>query len=102
MGWEPKLWQTPLGQFVHSFGAEALANELNMHTSAVYHWMKGTAAPEPDTAMRVVELARRNSFQFETRGRARDLTLEDVIFGQRKAVARILEERKEQKCRNRS
>lgn len=95
MGWDPRLWQTPLGQFVRQYGAQELADVLNYHRSAVYHWVAGTVSPYPETAQRVVELAQRRRFRVtEGRREPRKLSLDDVIFGQRKEVARILEAQK--------
>lgn len=93
MPWEPRLWETPIGKFVHHYGAEELADRLDYSRSAVYHWVQGTVVPYPETARKIVALAREARFRFDDGGATRrSLSLDDV-FDQPKVVARILEEK---------
>jgi len=71
MAWEPRLWETPLGRFVHEFGAGELAARLDYTRSAVYHWVQGSVRPYPDTAREIVKIAREAKFKFDDGGPTR-------------------------------
>ncbi len=56
-------WETTFAKFVRAYGAQKLADELQIQRSAIYHWIAGSVQPHPDNAKRLVELA--SSIQFE-------------------------------------
>jgi hypothetical protein len=52
-----RLWASPFGRFVTDFGVERLAEGLEIHSSAVYHWIRGATAPKPAHAAIIQRLA---------------------------------------------
>lgn len=55
-------WATKFGAFVRKYGVEKLVTEFrkreeSITVSAVYYWVRGTAAPRPRKAAILVELS---------------------------------------------
>jgi hypothetical protein len=50
-------WESKFARFVQTYGAERLAGALNVHSSAIYHWIRGVTAPRPDRAAIIRRLA---------------------------------------------
>jgi hypothetical protein len=67
-------WKSKLARFIHYYGVESLAAELD--PSAIYHWIRGATTPRRAHAEVIQRLARR--------GRSR-LTM-DEIYGHSRAV----------------
>ncbi|HXU20669.1 MAG TPA: hypothetical protein VN788_08815 [Verrucomicrobiae bacterium] len=78
-GKNAKLWSSKFARFVEGYGAERLAAKLQMHPSAVYHWIRGATSPRPVHAAIIQGLAResgvRLSFEdiYHHRSHSRDL-----------------------------
>src|SRR5580704_10649252 len=66
-----KRWKSKFARFIKSYGVESLAVQLDVHPSAIYHWISGSTAPRRTHAEIVQRLARE-------RGTA--LTM-DAIYG---------------------
>jgi hypothetical protein len=45
-------------RFVRSYGVELLAARLTLHTSAIYHWLRGSTSPHPANAIMIQNLAK--------------------------------------------
>jgi hypothetical protein len=50
-------WDSKFARFVQSYGAERLAGALDIHPSAIYHWIRGVTTPRPDRAAIIQRLA---------------------------------------------
>jgi hypothetical protein len=57
-----RRWQTRFGSFVAEFGAERLAESLEVRPPAVYQWVKGETAPTPARAFAIMQIACQNGF----------------------------------------
>lgn len=53
-----RRWESPLGRFVDFYGADELASRVEVHKTAVYHWVSGRAAPRPEKAFVILRIAR--------------------------------------------
>ena len=45
-------------RFVRSYGVELLAHRLGLHSTAIYHWLRGSTSPHPANAIEIQKLAR--------------------------------------------
>jgi DNA-binding XRE family transcriptional regulator len=59
---QDRRWQTKFGNFVSEFGAERLAETLEVRPPAVYQWVKGESAPTPARAFAIMQIACQNGF----------------------------------------
>jgi hypothetical protein len=50
-------WESKFARFVQTYGAERLAGALDVHSSAIYHWIRGVTTPRPDRAAIILRLA---------------------------------------------
>ena len=50
-------WESKFARFVQTYGAERLAGTRDVHSSAIYHWIRGVNAPRPDRAALIQRLA---------------------------------------------
>ena len=57
-----RRWESPLGRFVDFYGADELASRMEVHKTAVYHWVSGIAAPRPEKAFAIRRIARSTGF----------------------------------------
>src|ERR1700679_1193868 len=59
----PKYWDSEFARFVRSYGtAEKFAIALGVHESAVYHWLRGAAAPKLGHVAIILRIARERGF----------------------------------------
>jgi DNA-binding XRE family transcriptional regulator len=82
---QDRRWKTPLGRFVDFFGADELAARVEVHRSAVYHWLSGKADPRPAVAMRIVRVARSSDFA---------ISFDDIYANFARPVSGVAERRK--------
>lgn len=82
---QDRRWKTPLGRFVDFLGADELAERVEVHHSAVYHWLSGKADPRPATAMRIVRVARSTGFS---------ISFEDIYSNFARPISGVAERRK--------
>jgi hypothetical protein len=40
-------WKSNFARFIQSYGVDLLALKLDVHTSAIYHWIRGATTPRP-------------------------------------------------------
>jgi hypothetical protein len=59
---QDRRWQTKFGSFVSEFGAERLAEILEVRPPAVYQWVKGHTAPTRARACAILQIAAQNGF----------------------------------------
>lgn len=52
-----KRWESKFARFVRTYGAERLAGALDVHSSAIYHWIRGVTTPRPDRVAIIQRLA---------------------------------------------
>lgn len=71
-------WDSKFGQFVSRFGAEALADEVGVDRTAVYHWVRGASSPRATVALEIQAVARANGFS---------ISLDDVFRAPRESSA---------------
>jgi transposase-like protein len=64
-----RRWKSKFARFVCSYGVERLAKKLNVHPSALYHWVRAVVRPRPEHAEIIQRLARE---------RGTRLTLDDI------------------------
>ena len=57
-----RRWKSRFGSFVAEFGAERLAERLEIRPPAVYQWVKGETAPTPARAFAIMRIACQNGF----------------------------------------
>jgi transcriptional regulator with XRE-family HTH domain len=57
-----RRWESPFGCFVDFYGADELASRMDVHRTAVYHWVSGKAAPRPEKAFAIRRIARSTGF----------------------------------------
>jgi hypothetical protein len=50
-------WKSKFARFVLDFGTTALSEELEVHQSAIYHWIRGATTPRPWHAATLQRLA---------------------------------------------
>jgi hypothetical protein len=50
-------WESKFARFVRTYGAERLAAALDVHSSAIYHWIRGVTTPRPDRAAIIQRVA---------------------------------------------
>lgn len=65
----PNNRTSKFAKFLESYGVEALAAKLDVHSSAVYHWIRKSTAPRPRHALMIEQLARAEGL---------DLTIADI------------------------
>jgi hypothetical protein len=53
-----RRWRSKFAQFVRAYGVESLAKKLDVHSSAIYHWIRGVARPKPEHAAIIQRVAR--------------------------------------------
>jgi hypothetical protein len=51
-------WKSKFARFVRAYGVERLAKGLDIHPSAIYHWIRGVTAPRRGHAANIQRLAR--------------------------------------------
>jgi hypothetical protein len=51
-------WKSKFARFVMAYGVERLAKGLDVHPSAIYHWIRGATAPRQAHAELIRHLAR--------------------------------------------
>ena len=54
----PRYWKSTFARFVRSYGVESLAAQLDIRSSAIYHWIRGATTPRPAHATIIQRLAR--------------------------------------------
>jgi hypothetical protein len=54
----PRRWKSKFALFIKSYGVESLAVELGVHSTAIYHWIRGSTSPRGETAIKIQELAK--------------------------------------------
>jgi DNA-binding XRE family transcriptional regulator len=84
-------WKSKLGRFVDQIGTATLAEQLDVSPQAVYHWLRGVAAPSPSTAFEIRELARDSGFR---------ISLEDIYQNFRPRMRIPLARRKQPERKN--
>jgi hypothetical protein len=52
-----RRWKSKFARFILDFGTTALSEEIDVHTSAIYHWVHGTTTPRPAHAAILQRLA---------------------------------------------
>lgn len=57
-----RRWETPLGRFVDFFGADELAERIDVHKTAVYQYVSGATLPHPAKAFAIRRIARSSGF----------------------------------------
>jgi len=72
-----RRWQTKFGTFVSEFGAERLAEILEVRPPAVYKWVKGETAPTPARACTILQIAAQTGFQ---------ISLDDIYQRSRRPI----------------
>jgi hypothetical protein len=92
-----RRWESKFARFVRTYGAERLAGALDVHSSAIYHWIRGVTTPRPDRAAIIQRLAQESGFTLtfdDVYGHVRELRASDPAIGvaidrrQEKAAAR--------------
>jgi hypothetical protein len=92
-----RRWESKFARFVRTYGAERLAGALDVHSSAIYHWIRGVTTPRPDRAAIIQRLAHENGFSLtfdDIYGHVSELRASDPAIGvaidlrQQKAAAR--------------
>jgi hypothetical protein len=51
--------RTKFDLFVREFGVEALAHELDVNPSAIYHWLRGATSPYRANAEKIEDIAKK-------------------------------------------
>ena len=54
-----RRWKSKFARFIHAYGVESLALELDVRPSAIYHWIRGATTPRPVHAEIIQRLARK-------------------------------------------
>lgn len=62
-------WESNFARFIQSYGVELLALKLEVHPTAIYHWVRGATTPRPAYAEAILKLASQTGF---------DLTMDEV------------------------
>lgn len=78
-------WNSKLGRLVTRVGSNTFADSLEVNRAAVYQWLRGATAPEPEKAFEIQELARDSGFR---------ISLEDIYHNFRPRVRIKLARRK--------
>lgn len=76
---QDRRWETKFGEFVSEFGAERLAERLEVTPPAVYHWVSGEKAPHPARAVAIQRIAERSGFE---------ISLDDIYQRFRRPIRR--------------
>jgi DNA-binding transcriptional regulator YdaS (Cro superfamily) len=74
---QDRRWQTKFGNFVSEFGAERLAETLEVRPPAVYQWVKGETAPTTARVSAILQIAAQNGFE---------ISLEDIYQRSRRPI----------------
>ncbi len=74
---QDRRWQTKFGTFVSEFGAERLAEILEVRPPAVYQWVKGHTALTPARACAILQIAAQNGFE---------ISLDDIYQRSRRPI----------------
>lgn len=53
-----RYWTSKFARFIHSYGVDSIATELDVRASAIYHWVRGATTPRPAHAEKIQRLAR--------------------------------------------
>lgn len=71
-----KRWKSKFARFIQAYGVKSLAVELDVHPTAIYHWVRGAVTPRAAHAEVMRRLARE---------RGSRLTM-DEIYGHARSV----------------
>lgn len=71
-------WSSKFGEFVSSYGVTSLARAIDVHPSAVFHWMSGATYPKPPHACAMQFLAAERGFS---------LSLDEIYEAPRQVIA---------------
>lgn len=74
-----KRYRSAFARFIVAYGLRRLAKELQIHNTAVYHWVRGSTTPHPTHAVIIQRLARKAHFK---------LTLDEIYKHARNLRAR--------------
>lgn len=55
---KPSRWISKFSRFISAYGVVRLAKELQIHTTAIYQWVRGSTAPRRTHAAIIQRLAR--------------------------------------------
>jgi hypothetical protein len=77
-------WKSKFARFIQSYGVEVLALNLDVHPTAIYHWVRGATTPRPACAEVIQRLARESGFT---------LTMDDIYAHSRAVQAEDVEPR---------
>ena len=69
-------WKSKFARFIRSYGVGSLAVELDVHPTAIYHWIRGAVTPRSAHAEVIQRLARERGLR---------LTM-DEIYGHSRAI----------------
>jgi len=70
-------WSSKFGGFVSSYGVSNLAAALDIHRSAIFHWMSGSTYPRPPHAC---------ALQYLAAERGVTLSLDEIYEGPRQVI----------------
>jgi hypothetical protein len=103
----PKYWDSAFARFVKSYGVERLAIALDVHASAVYHWIRGVAVPKTVHVAKIQRVARESgaSLSFdEIYGHVSELRANEPAIRaeieRRKEKGRAREEKEDERIRS--
>jgi hypothetical protein len=71
-------------RFIQSYGVQSLAVELDVHPTAVYHWIRGTVSPRAAHAEVIQQIARERGTTLtldEIYGHIRTVRADDIKLG---------------------
>lgn len=91
-----KRWKSKFARFVSAYGVERLARGLDVHPSAIYHWVRGMSRPKPELAAIIQRLARERGIKLsldEIYGHARDVRATDqgiMIAIERRKIGAVI------------
>jgi hypothetical protein len=59
----PKRWRSKFARFVGAYGAQRIASELRIDSSAIYQWIRGSTTPRVAHAAILQRLARESGIR---------------------------------------